>query len=45
MEKFEIEELTVEELAAIPELIATLEGGCGVIVCGSCRPGKSDAMT
>lgn len=45
MEKFEIEELTFEELATLPELVATLEkGGCGkALVCGHCDPG-GDAL-
>ena len=37
MQDFEIEELTLEELEAFPELVAALESGCGsVLVCGSC---------
>jgi hypothetical protein len=40
MERFEIEELTFEELAALPELVATLENGCGkAFICGSCGGG------
>lgn len=40
MSMFEIEELTVEELNALPDLIAELALGCGYIFCGGCHPDK-----
>jgi len=36
MSGFEVEELTLDELAAIPDFIAELAVGCGYMFCGAC---------
>jgi|GEM_PF-4010015 hypothetical protein len=34
---FDVQELTVEELKALPDLIGELALGCGYILCGACE--------
>lgn len=37
MDEFEVQELTLEELNAIPDLLAELAAGCGWLGCGACH--------
>jgi len=37
MGEFKVEELTLEELSAIPDLLTELAAGCGWFACGACH--------